>query len=43
MAWDATPRKLETLIEPGTEVVEPKVVEKVEEVVEEKNSQEGSE
>jgi len=41
MAWDATPRKLEALIEPGTEPVEPKVEEEVEE--KEKGSQEGEE
>jgi len=33
MAWDSTPRKLESLIEPGTEEPEDK---KVEEEVEEK-------
>ena len=32
MAWDSTPRKLESLIQPGTEEPE----DKVEEVVEEK-------
>lgn len=43
MAWDATPRKLEKLIQPGTEDPDEPVVAPKEEEEAEVNSQEGSE